>query len=98
MLLLWQLQLSLIQAVGYNTMWLGCCNVFFILGIMVRFRQGRFTGSEVTGVVVVNLELIGGSSANPFNVMVTPSEQSPMSAQGNSVMCVLLCVDWRVFD
>ena len=65
---------------------------------MVRFRQDRFTGSEASGVVVVNLELTGGSSVNPFNVMVTPSQQSPVSAQGNSVMCVLLCVDWRVFD
>ena len=60
---------------------------------MVRFTQNRFTGSEASGVVVVNLELTGGSSAIPFNVMVTPSEQSPVSAQGNSVMCVLLCVD-----
>ena len=66
--------------------------------IRVRFTENQFIGSEATGVVVVNLELTGGSSANPFNVMVTPSEQSAVSAQGNSVMYVLLCVDWRVFD
>ena len=60
---------------------------------MVRFTQNRFTGSETTGTVDVNLELVGGASAIPFNVMVTPSEQSPVSAQGNSEMCVLLCVD-----
>ena len=60
---------------------------------MVRFTQIRFTGSETTGIVKVNLELVGGSSVSPFNVMVTSSEQSPVSAQGNSVMCVLLCVD-----
>ena len=61
--------------------------------ISIRFTQNRFTGSENSGVVVVNLELTGGSSAILFNVMVFPSEQSPVSAQGNSVMCVLLCVD-----
>ena len=55
----------------------------------MKFTQNQFTGSEASGVVVVNLELTGGSSAIPFNVMVTPSEQSPVSAQGNNVMCVL---------
>ena len=45
------------------------------------------------GFVRIELELDGGTSAIPFNVTVTPSEQSPVSAQGNSVMCVLLCVD-----
>jgi len=59
----------------------------------VRFIQNRFPGSEALGYVPVDLELTGGTSANPFNVTVTPSEQSPVSAQGNSVMCVLLCVD-----
>jgi len=59
----------------------------------VRFIQTEFTGSEAIGFVQVTLELIRGTSANPFSVTVTPSEQSPVSAQGNSVMCVLLCVD-----
>ena len=59
----------------------------------MRFTQTRFIGSETTGTVDINLELVGGASAIPFNVMVTPSEQSPVSAQGNSVMYVLLCVD-----
>ena len=56
--------------------------------IRVRFTQNQFTGSEALGFVEVNLKLTGGSSTTPFNVMVTPSEQSPVSAQGNSVMCV----------
>ena len=57
---------------------------------MVRFTRNRFTGSEDTGFVQVFLELIRGLSANPFNVLVTPSERSPVSAEGNSVYyCVL---------
>ena len=61
--------------------------------IRVRFIQNQFTGSEAVGFVLVKLELTRGTSANPFNVFVTPSEQSPVSAEGNSIMCVLLCVD-----
>ena len=41
---------------------------------------------EGTAVVDVELELVGGTSANPFNVFLTPSEQSPASAEGNNVM------------
>ena len=66
---------------------------FYFPALTVRFTQDQFTGSEATRFVVVNLELVGGTSASSFNVTVTPSEQSPVSAQGNSVMCVLLCVD-----
>ena len=57
--------------------------------IRVRFTQNQFTGSEAMGFVAVNLELAGGMSANPFSVTVTPSEQSPVSAEGNNVMYVL---------
>ena len=35
--------------------------------------------------------MVGGTSAYPFNVTVTPSEQSPVSAEGNSVMCMIMC-------
>ena len=58
--------------------------------IRVRFTQNVFTGSEATGFVVVNLELVGGSSASPFDVTVTPSEQSPVSAEGN-IVCIIMC-------
>ena len=40
---------------------------------------------------MITLELVGGTSSNPFNVTVTPSEQSPVSAKGNSVMCMIMC-------
>ena len=32
-----------------------------------------------------------GISVNLFNVTITPSEQSPVSAEGNSVMCMIMC-------
>ena len=59
--------------------------------IRVRFTRDRFTGSEAAGFILVTLELVGGTSANSFNVTVTPSEQSPVSAEGNSVMCMIMC-------
>ena len=52
--------------------------------IIVRFTQNAFTGSEATGFVLVHLELTGGTSAYPFRVTITPLEQSPVSAEGNT--------------
>ena len=57
----------------------------------MKFAQEQYSGSEATGFVIVTLELVGGRSSNPFSVTVTPSEQSPVSAQGNSVMCMITC-------
>ena len=57
----------------------------------MRFTQDQFPGSEVTGFIIVHVELHGGTSAYPFNVTVTPSEQSPVSAEGNSIMCIIMC-------
>ena len=62
-------------------------------GIKVDFMQNRFTGSEAARFVLVTVKLRNGTSAFPFNVLVTPSEQSPVSAEGNNIMCVLLCVE-----
>ena len=59
--------------------------------ITVWFTRTQYTGSEATGFAMVTLELVGGTSSNPFNVTVTPSEQSPVSAEGNSVMCMTMC-------
>ena len=56
--------------------------------IRVRFTQNQFSGSEAMGFVTVNLELAGGTSANPFDVTVTPSEQRPVSAEGNNVISI----------
>ena len=60
-------------------------------GITVRFTQDQFAGSEATGFVIVNVELHGGTSAYPFDVTVTPLEQSPVSAEGNSIMYIIMC-------
>ena len=59
--------------------------------IRIKFTRDRFTGSEAAGFMLVSLELRGGSSSYPFNVTVTPLEQSPVSAEGNSVMCMIMC-------
>ena len=59
--------------------------------IRVRFTQTWYSGSEATGSVMVTLELTRGVSSNPFNVTIIPSEQSPVSAEGNSVMCMIMC-------
>ena len=60
-------------------------------GIRVRFTRHKFAGSETIGFLIVHLELDGGRSAYPFNVTVTLSEQSPVSAEGNSIMCIIVC-------
>ena len=59
--------------------------------IRVRFTQRQYTDLEATGFVMITMELVGGASSNPFSVTVTPSEQSPVSAKGNSVMCMIMC-------
>ena len=61
--------------------------------LMVQFSDRTYSGTEASGFVNVDVALIGGTSATPFGVTVTPSEQSPVSATGNNVICVLLCVD-----
>ena len=57
----------------------------YFIAVDVQFSQGSFSGSEASGFVMVNLEINGGTSANQFTVLVTPLEQSPVSAEGNSV-------------
>ena len=55
----------------------------------VIFTQDQFAGSEAAGFVLVSLELDGGTSESPFDVTVTPSQQSPLSAEGNSLLYYL---------
>ena len=64
----------------------------FRAGITVRFTQSSYSAMERTGFVDVELELVGGTSADPFNVFVTPSEQSPASAEGDDVIYVCMYV------
>ena len=77
----------------YHCYWLinyhSCVTDLFV-EIRVRFVSRKYTGSEVSGFVSVTLELARGISAFPFNVTIIPSEQSPVSAEGNSIiMCGL---------
>ena len=51
----------------------------------MRFVQREYSGSEDAEFLSVKLELVGGTSSRPFGVTVTPLEQSPVSAEGNSV-------------
>ena len=46
------------------------------------FEPGRFVGSESSGHVEVVVVISGGLSTTPIEVMVTPSERSPVSARG----------------
>ena len=57
----------------------------------MRFTETQYTVTEASEFVIVTLELVGGTSSYPFNVTVTPSEQLPASAAGNSVMCMIMC-------
>ena len=50
--------------------------------LMVGFSDNVFNGSESSGRILVRLLLSGGTSATPVSVIVTPSDQSPVSAQG----------------
>ena len=57
-------------------------NVLFLIVIMVQFSHSTFTADEASGVLPVTLSLVGGTSAINFTVTVTPSDQSPLSAEG----------------
>ena len=70
--------------------------ILYHTGGSVRFTQDRFFGSETEGSMLPSLELVGGTVSIPFDVTITPSEQSPVSAEGNSV--ISLHVDYVVFD
>ena len=48
----------------------------------MEFAQSSYTGGEKSGVITVMLVLKGGSSDDNISVTVTPSNQSPVSAEG----------------
>ena len=58
---------------------------------MVRFTQDQYNGSEAVQSVIITLELVGGTFPDTFNVTVIASEKSPVSAEGNCVMCMIMC-------
>ena len=50
--------------------------------LTVQFSQNVFTGSEFSGIVPVTILLRGGTADRDISVTVTPSDQSPLSAEG----------------
>ena len=53
------------------------------LGVMVAFTQSSFAGVESTESLNASLELIGGTFSTQLSVAVTPSQQTPVSAEGS---------------
>ena len=54
----------------------------YCIVLMVQFSQLTFSGSESLGRVPVTLLLEGGTSDSDISVTVTPSDLSPLSAEG----------------
>jgi len=56
--------------------------------LTIEFAHQTFNGSEPTsdifGVILVMLLLEGGTSVSDISVIVTPSDQSPLSAEGKN--------------
>ena len=52
------------------------------LVLTVQLSKNMFFGDESSGVITVTLLLVGGNSSYDINVTVTPSNQSPLSAEG----------------
>ena len=50
--------------------------------VVINLAEGQFTGSESSGIVEVVVVKVGGISSTPLDVIVTPFEQSPVSAAG----------------
>ncbi|XP_065905004.1 uncharacterized protein [Dysidea avara] len=53
--------------------------------LIVKFSQSIYPGTESLGRVPVTLLLEGGTSNSDISVTVMPSDQSPLSAEGNGV-------------
>jgi len=56
--------------------------IFAFTVLMVEFSQNTFTGSESSGAIPVSLLLREGTADRDISVIVIPSDQSPVSAQG----------------
>jgi len=73
-----------------------CHNYFFYFfaiafaGVSIMFTHGRFFGSETEAAILVSVEIVEGLVSISFDVTITPSEQSPVSAEGNTLLT--LCI------
>ena len=50
--------------------------------LTVEFSQNMFTGPESSGNIAVTLSLGRGTADRDISVTVTPSDQTPLSAEG----------------
>ena len=76
----------LFSCVNYISTYLRYVVDIYVIVLTVQFSQNMFIGPELSGRVPVTLSLGGGISAGPISVAVTPSDQSPVSAQGRRCM------------
>ncbi|XP_065910088.1 uncharacterized protein [Dysidea avara] len=53
--------------------------------LTVQFSQSKFMGSESSTNMTIALVLGGGTSSSDITITVIPSEQSPLSAEGDGV-------------
>ena len=82
-LLTWKGYVNINMYILYNTLSYILRHLpFFAVALTVTFSQEIYTGFEDSGVVSVTLLLEGGTSSSDISVTVTPSDQSPVSAQG----------------
>jgi len=58
------------------------CNFLLFVELVIHLTSGQFTGTESSGSVEVMVMIVGGTSTSPISAIVTPSEQSPVSATG----------------
>ena len=50
--------------------------------LVINLVSEQFTGTESSGLVEVKVVMVGGTSTSPIIVIITPSQQSPLSATG----------------
>ena len=55
---------------------------YLTLVLSIEFAQTVYSGSEASGFIPVTLLLRGGTSTDDITVTVLPSDQSPVSAEG----------------
>ena len=69
---------------------------YYFVALTVQFSSRSYTASESSGNISVTLSLEGGTSSSNITVIVLPSDQSPVSAEGNKYV---FYIDWFIiFD
>ena len=58
----------------------------YFTALTVQFSSSTFTDSEYSGNISVTVMLEGGTSFTDINVIVIPSDQSPVSA-ASKIVC-----------